>query len=324
MPQETTTCAENLRNAQTLFDNGQVEQIPATLKECLRSGFKKEEELAAYKLIIQTYLFQDRSDLADSAMLSFLKKNPEYQLSPTDHSSFVHLYNNFDVKPVIQLVIHVGTSVPFVAFVDQKSVSVEPVESSYSSNALNIFASIEAKFAISPKMELNIEGGYSQMSFINEENLYDFIQVKYSEIQHRIEVPVTASYNIINFGKFTAYARAGAGASFNLASDANAWKNELGNIDFTPLTSAVISRMDSRIKMDLFIQAGGGIKLKIPKGYLNFEIRTNLGIYNQSIAGGADAIQLAWEYFYKDDDFTLNNVNFSFGYTRIFYKPSKR
>ena len=29
-------------------------------------------------------------------------------------------------------------------------------------------------------------------------------------------------------------------------------------------------------------------------------------------------------YFYADDDFNLNAMNFSIGYTRIFYKPSKR
>src|SRR4030042_1180183 len=96
LPQETSTCAENLKNAQTLFDNGQVQQVPEMLQESLRSGFKQEEELAAYKLIIQTFLFQDKNELADSAMLAFLKKYPEYQLSPTDHSSFVHLYNNFN------------------------------------------------------------------------------------------------------------------------------------------------------------------------------------------------------------------------------------
>jgi hypothetical protein len=322
-PQETSTCAENLKNAQTLFENGQVEQIPDILSECLRSGFKQEEELAAYKLIIQTFLFQDMNIQADSAMLAFLKKYPEYQLSPTDHSSFVHLYNNFRVKPVVQLAIHVGTNIPFVTFVDQRSVSGESAESFYSSNALNLQASLEAKFAISNKLELNIEGGYSQMSFTNEENFLDIIAVKYSETQHRIEIPLTATYNIKSFGKFTVYARAGAGTAFNLAANANAWKSESGDIDFTSLTSPVISRMDSRIKIDLFIQAGGGIKLKIPKGYLNFEIRTNLGVYDQTVSGGADATQLEWVYLYKDDYFNLNNVNFTLGYTVIFYKPSK-
>jgi hypothetical protein len=93
--QEAGTCAEKLKTAQSLFSKGQVEQIPSLLKDCLQSGFKKEEALAAYKLLIQTFLLNDKLDQADSTMYEFLKKNPEYQLSPTDHSSFVYLFNKF-------------------------------------------------------------------------------------------------------------------------------------------------------------------------------------------------------------------------------------
>ena len=324
LPQETSTCAENLKNAQTLFDNGQVQQVPEMLQECLRSGFKQEEELAAYKLIIQTFLFQDKNELADSAMLAFLKKYPEYQLSPTDHSSFVHLYNNFNVEPVVQLVIHIGTNISFLTFINPKSVSSDPVRKKYSTDALNLFVSLEAKFTINSKLDLNIEGGFSQSSFTNVEDFLGIGIVNYSEIQQRIEVPVTATYSIITFGKFTAYARAGAGAAFDLSSTAKNVSFESGDIiGFSDRKSPDISRNDSRIKMDIFGQAGGGIKLKIPRGYLNFEIRCNLGIYNQVLRGGESATQLEG-YYYKDDDFNLNDLNFSFGYTQIFYKPLKR
>ncbi len=325
LSQEETTCAENLRNAQTLFDNGQVEEISGLLSECLKSGFNREEELTAYKLIIQTLLFQDKSNQADSAMLAFLKKNPEYQLSPTDHSSFVHLYNNFNVKPVVQLVIHVGTNLPFLTFIDPHSLSSDAESSSkYTTDAINLFASLEAKFAISSKIEMNIEGGYSQLSFKNREDFLGIGIVNYSEDQSRVEIPVTMTYNFVNFGKFTAYVRAGAGPAFNVSATAKDISfSSAGIIYFSELKSPEISRNDSRIKMDIFGQVGGGIKLKIPRGYLNFEIRTNLGFYNQVLAGGYSATQLEG-YYYDDDDFNLNDVNFSFGYTLIFYKPSKR
>jgi len=325
LAQETSTCAENLRNAQTLFDNGQVEQVPAMLEECLRSGFKQEEELSAYKLIIQTFLCHDRNAEADSAMLSFLKKYPEYQLSPTDHSSFVHLYNNFNVRPVVQMVIRLGTNIPFVTFVDPKTMAVALREWDYSSKALNLYASVEAKFALTSKLELNIEGGYSQLSFSTRENFFDNGTVNYSEVQHRLEMPVTATYNIISFGKFTAYARGGAGPAFNLAATAKDVSYTSGKyIPFPDKESPEIDRVDCRIRMDIIGQAGGGIKLKIPKGYLNFEIRANLGVYNQVKNRTGSAEDLGAGYNYLDDDFNLNAVNFSFGYTKIFYKPTKR
>jgi hypothetical protein len=325
--QETSTCAENLKNAQTLFDNGQVEQVPDMLSGCLRSGFKQEEELAAYKLIIQTFLFEDKNEKADSAMLAFLKKYPEYQLSPTDHSSFVHLYNNFIVKPVVQLVFHIGTNVPFVTLIDDpKSVSSDPAPGKYSSTAMNLFLSLEAKYAVNTKLELSIEGGYSQSSFSVEQRLLGTGISYYNETQQRIEIPVTATYNFIKFGKFTAYARAGAGAAIDLSSSAK-------QLSFMPAegirfadkrTMEDISRKDSRIKTDIFGQIGAGIKLKTPRGYVNFEIRSNLGVYNQVIGGGSDAEKLNWGIYYSDDDFNLNNLNISLGYTQIFYKPLKR
>jgi hypothetical protein len=324
LPQETGSCAENLRNAQSLFDRGQVEKVPEMLRECLRSGFKQEEELAAYKLIIQTFLFQDKNEEADSAMLAFLKKYPEYQLSPTDHSSFVHLYSNFNVMPVVQIVIHIGTSIPFMTFVNPKSVSGEKKPGEYKSGALNPFVSLEAKFALNSKLDVNIEAGYSQLSYTNSENLFDFAQVSYSEIQHRLVIPVTATYNVVTFNKFTAYARAGAGPAFNLFTKAQKVSyNDNGPINFQEQTASDIDREDSRIKMDLFGQAGVGVKYKIPKGYLSFEIRANLGVYNQIQRKGASADQLMG-YRYIDDDFNMNDLNFSFGYTQIFYKPSKR
>jgi hypothetical protein len=294
------------------------------LEGCLRSGFKQEEELSAYKLIIQTFLFQDRSAEADSAMLSFLKKYPEYQLSPTDHSSFVHLYNNFNVRPVVQMVIRLGTNIPFVTFVDPETMAVALGEWDYSSKALNLYASVEAKFALTSKLELNIEGGYSQLSFTTRENFFDNGTVNYSEVQHRLEVPVTATYNIISFGKFTAYARGGAGPAFIIAATAKDVSYTSGKIPFADRESPEIDRVDCRIRMDIIGQAGGGIKLKIPKGYLNFEIRANLGVYNQVKNRTGSAEDLANGYNYLDDDFNLNAVNISFGYTKIFYKPSKR
>jgi hypothetical protein len=82
--QEPSTCAQNLKDAQAQFDKGHVEMIPGILKECMRSGFKREEQLAAYRLLIQSFIFEDKLDLADSTMQAFLNRFPEYQVSPAN------------------------------------------------------------------------------------------------------------------------------------------------------------------------------------------------------------------------------------------------
>jgi hypothetical protein len=328
LSQESGSCAEKLETAQTLFDRGQVEQVAGLLTECMKSGFNREESLAAYKLIIQTYLFEDKLVEADSAMLDFLKRNPEYQLSPTDHSSFVHLFNNFQVKPTVQISLHLGTNLPFMTFVDSKDVKGYPAAGKYTTQALNLYGSIEAKFKISEKLELNLETGYSQMSFTNTEDFLGIGTTTYTEKQSRIEIPVSVTYNIKTFNKFTPYCRFGFGPAMTLTSAANA-SYVPSDINVTPHKPADIDRNDSRIALDLFPQIGVGIKYKTRGGYLFAEGRSNFGIYNQVIRESLpsethSSAELAYFYFYADDDFNFNSANFTLGYTQIFYKPSKR
>jgi len=328
LSQESGSCAEKLETAQTLFDRGQVEQVAGLLAECMKSGFNREESLLAYKLIIQTYLFEDKLAEADSAMLDFLKRNPEYQLSPTDHSSFVHLYNNFQVKPIVQISLHLGTNMPFMTFLDSRSVAGIPTVGDYTTQALNLFGSVEAKFKMWEKLELNIEAGYSQLAFTNTEDFMGIGTTTYTEKQSRIEIPVSATYNLKTFSKFTPYGRLGFGPALIMTSLSNA-RFDPSDLNGTPRKPTDIDRKDSRIALDLFGQAGAGIKYKTRGGYMFAEVRSNFGVYNQVIrhslpSENLSSVELNNSYYYEDDDFNMNTLNFTLGYTQIFYKPSKR
>ncbi len=321
--QESTSCAEKLKSAQSLFDKGQVEQVPSMLGECMKSGFTREESLSAYKLLIQSFLFEEKIEKADSAMLAFLKKNPEYEISATDHSSFVTLFNSFNVKPVVKLAFHIGSNMPFVSFVRFKTTSGEKGKNSYSTKPLNIYISGEAKFELSKKLDLNIEAGYSQIAFTNTENYMGIEMINYTESQKRIELPVSVTYNFKSFGKLTPYGRFGAGPALTLGSLVKASIDAL-DVNGTNHPEQELDRKDARPAMDIFMQLGGGVKLKTRGGFITAEIRSNTGLLNQSKVGGTNDWELRSNYKFVDDDFHLNAVNFSFGYTQIFYNPTKR
>lgn len=324
--QKSTTCAENLKSAQSLFDKGQIEQVPGMLRECMKSGFKREEQIAAYKFLIQSFLFEDKLAQADFTMLEFLKKYPEYQLSPTDHSSFVNLFNSFSVKNIIQLSVHLGTNMPFLTFVNDATHSSDAGLNKYSTNALNFFTSIEAKYSLGPRLELNAEGSFSSLTFTNTEDFLNSYKVKYTETQNRIEIPVTATFNFAHFSKFTLYCRAGMGVALNLSTSARVTDVPTDQNNFVLITGADIKRNNSRIFLDMFAQAGTGIKVKIPRGYVSIEARSNFGFFNQVLRGTnlTEEEELDWKYKYIDDDFRLNNLNLSIGVSQIFFKPSKR
>lgn len=328
LSQEAGSCAEKLQTAQNLFDRGQVEQVAGLLTDCMKSGFNREESLIAYKLIIQTYLFEDQLEKADSAMLDFLKRNPEYVLSETDHSSFVHLFNTFQVKPVVQISVHFLSNLPFTTFVVSRPVSGIPAKGVYSAPVFNLYGSIEAKFKMTEKIELNFETGYSQLTFINKKEFAGLGTSTYKEKQSRIEVPLSATYNIAKFGKFTPYARLGAGPAIMLSSVAT---SEFIGFDQngTDNTGSDINRKDSRYALDIFFQTGGGMKFKTRGGYMFAEVRGNFGIFNQAKRSDLPDYKITSDelgnfYKYADDDFNLNALNFTIGYTQIFYKPSKK
>jgi hypothetical protein len=323
--QETGTCAEKLKNAQSYFDKGQVEEVPNLLKDCLKSGFKKEEELTAYKLLIQTYLLNDKLEQADSTMFEFLRKNPEYQLSPTDHSSFVYLFSNFKVKPTAQVSVHAGINVPFLTFVNPDLTAGETEISKFKSN-INFFLSAESRFKIADKTEMGFEVGFSLLKFTNKIPDYNgYTSIIYTESQQRIEVPVFVQHDFKSFGKFTLYGRGGVGASYTLGVTANATNTPTDpNNKANGRTGESLSRKDSRIKIDCFAQLGGGLKYKISKGFLFAEIRSDIGILDQNVPGGQTIPQTDFFYAWRDPSFRLNAVNINVGYTYIFYKPTKR
>ncbi|MGD0582908.1 MAG: outer membrane beta-barrel protein [Bacteroidales bacterium] len=322
--QEAGTCAEKLKSAETFFTKGQVDSIPDLLSECLKSGFNREEALSAYKLMIQTLLLNDKLREADSSMLSFLKSNPEYKLSPTDHSSFVYLYNSFVVRPVLMISIRAGVNVPFLTFVQEHPTSGMPGKSVYKTDAGNIFISLEAKFKISPKLEVGVGAGYSQVKFTNLVNYYDFATIQYIETQQRIEVPVSISYDLVSLGRFTPYIRGGAGVALNLSTSADASLNMTDKNNPYSRPGQTLNVKDSRIPVDIFGLAGAGVKFKIPRGFLFLEAKGSFGFLEQFKPGGKNTSLLQNYYFWSDPDFRLNTFNLSLGYTYIFYKPSKK
>jgi hypothetical protein len=152
--------------------------------------------------------------------------------------------------------------------------------------------------------------------------MMDFGTVSYREAQSRLEIPVTAIYDIKRVGGVALYGRLGGGVALNLNTDAKT--------SFTPTdinngfnrTGENVNRSVSRIRSDLFLQAGLGGSLKVPNGYISAEIRTVLGTRNQMIYSNPG--NLEYFYFYSDDNFRVNLAGISFGYTHIFYKPSKK
>jgi len=315
-------CAVKLKEAQASFDRGQVEQVSGLINPCLQSGrFSREDEITAYKLVIQALLLDEKTPEAEVFMLRFLKKNPEYEHTAADYTGFVYMKSKFEVNPLLMLSFQAGLNFMFFTDHAERSVSSMPGDISISREPLNINTGAELIYPISPRFK--VAGGlfYSSSSYTYTENILNFSKVEYRESLSRIEIPLSAIYDYKSFGKVTLYGRLGGGYVMNLKTDAKALNTPTDINNGFNRTGENVDRSSSRIRSDFFVQAGLGGMFKVPKGYFTTEIKTSLGMRNQVI--GSLPGNLEYFYFYTDDTFKMNMIGISFGYTRIFYKPSK-
>ena len=314
-------CAVKLRNAENQFNAGLVEDVPALLEQCLISGFTDAEELSAYKLIIRSYLFDDKTDMAEQAMMEFLKKYPEYEISPTDHTDFIYLFNKYTVKPVIHFGLHGGINLTYLLGKTSQSLSGIPGDINYFNDKFTIQAGGDIRFKLNDQLEIGLEIDYSEVSFKITEDFLDFGVVEYYEKQRRLEIPLSLYYSPKQYGSFIPYVRGGAGVALNLNSDSrSAFINKDGNNPI-PRTGENENRIDLRNKLDFMIAAGIGCKYKRTKGYAFIDISTRMGIRNQIIAGIPENME--WYYFYTDNMFRLNTLKLNLGYVFIIYKPER-
>lgn len=314
-------CALNLRNAEALFESGQVEEVPPLLQSCLESGFTDAEEISAYKLIIRSYLFDDKRDKAEQMMLQFLKKNPEYEISPADNEDFIYLFNKFRVKPVIQLGLKAGMSYTYITGKNEQSVSGSQEGTKYNNNNFTLGLGAMVRYRFNERIEAGLELDYSELSFSYREDFLSYGVVNYSEKQRRLEGVAYLYYQPWQFGGFVPYFKAGAGIAYKLSATGSVVFNNSDVNNPFERAGPETSRNESRIAADILGAAGFGCKYKLPSGYAFIDIDTRFGTMNQYLPGIPGDNELY--YFFKDDRFRLNLSRISVGYIYIFYKPER-
>ena len=315
-------CALKLQEARTMFDRGRIELVPDLILSCLNTGgFSREDELTAYKLLIQSFLLDEKPALAEETMVEFLRKNPEYKHSAADFSGFVYLLSKFQVRPKFMISARAGLNYTFLAGRSELSLSSLPPDISYSREPFNFYAGTEASLPVTGNLSVAAGISYSSSSFVYSENMMNFGTVTYREGQSRLEVPVSAIYQVARYKGVLAYARLGAGYAMNLHTDAKASYTPSDINNRFNRTGENVNRNGSRINADIFIHGGLGGMVKIPNGYVTVELRALSGLRNQVVR--SDPGNLEYYYFYTDDNFRVNIAGITFGYTYIFYKPVK-
>jgi hypothetical protein len=336
---QSEDCVIQLQEAERLYSQGQVENIPQMLEDCIAEGFNKEERLQAYKLIILTFLTDDNMRKADSAMIDFLKRYPEYEITVADPAEFVYLFGSYKTLPLYSLGVTLGTSFSSVNSLESfgtynLNMRAEPA---FSISGIPLRVGITFSRYITKGLDVNLEVFYTAFNFSYQNKAFGGLElnegaygkVNYDETQSHLEVPVSFTYDL-GQRRVRPYFRLGFAVSYMLTATSST------TLDYTYGTHDTrkgqsIDRLDNRNPFNYWALGGVGVKFKITKGYFFADFRANIGI-NEQLKDGTRYIgdgttyelnDLTWYYGYTDDNFLLNNLIVSVGYVRLFYKPKK-
>ena len=313
-------CAFKLREAQQLYGVGKIETVPDILQPCIERGFTQEERLQAFKLIILCYIYEDDQDMAHAEMLSFLKRYPEYELSPTDPDEFRFIFIQYRTSPIMDVGLIVGgnlshgmISQPFTPF------NLNKEKPRYTPDGIGIQAGVMMNFYASSRIQISIEPMYAQNKFqLEYENteIEGFGKLDHFERQSYLYIPLSVTYEF-PVGKFRPYGR--LGGMMGLLFD-----NKTSTIQGI-FTGPDEDNLENRNQLNYWALIGTGVNYKLNRGYFYVDARYNIGLnkYLKSAENRFTQENHNWVYMYQDSDFRVNIFMVSFGYVRSFYNPKR-
>lgn len=321
-------CVFTLQRAQRQYQAGQLDTIPGMLKPCIESGFTRAERETAYKLVIQSYLYNDEPDLAEQMMIEFLKKYPEYELTPADPAEFVYLYKSYKTVPAFSIGALVGGVLTFPYSVEPFGVySLNNTSAHYTSSSPGFHVGLSISRYLVQGVDLNLGLMYHNYKYKLEVTSFDFAKTSYTENMTAFAFPLSLTYD---FGhhKIKPYLRAGIMTTYYLNSSKDSHRDYTDNSN-EPVTGEAIQTKDynSRTKVNVYGIAGAGLKYKISNaGFFLLDMRyvpgfthiinmeNNLGPHSEDI----------WRYYVTDSDILFNHFTFSVGWIYPVYASKKQ
>ncbi|MCS7004997.1 MAG: PorT family protein [Cytophagales bacterium] len=319
-----SVCSEELTQAQKLYDDGILAQAQEKILYCLKkNGFQtNDEKTRAYRLLTLIALYTDQLDEAEKYMMALLSTNPDYRLNPAiEANEFTKLYQTFRTHPILTLGIQAGPNQNYVVVSQSKSTDNDKQLAHYTER-LGFSGGIVANFHLKKSWTIHLEPSYVIRRFEQTQRLFQFTELKVSENQSIIEIPLAISYALGGY-RIQGFIQGGIIVQHLLSSFLEANRNNFQNISI-PLSTQFIAAKEMRNPLGYAGLLGVGFRYKIPRGFLFMKSQFLYGFTNQSLPTHRYTHhELLFQYGYVDDDFYLNQISLQIGYLYAFYKPKK-
>lgn len=289
------------------------------------SSFKSEIAASA-RLAAKCYLAMHKDTLAFHQAEKLIAANPNYTPSPLeDDADFLKLLKKVDKIPRISFGITTSlnsTSTPYVfnTFQLEKNITKTYAAQKKNKNILGI----QVNYGFNKHLLLSSgimysDMGYSVQNYVPTDNANEYMLVNYSESLNYMQVPLTIKYAITPLYKIRITPYFGLTSFFLVRSRYSA------NREFYFNTPPVITNIadyqniennNARNSTVFYTNTGISVGWAFKNSILSAEMGyqkalSNLNNPNQRI----DNTVLAYQFYYIEDDFALNNKYATITYT---------
>ncbi|MBL4654052.1 MAG: outer membrane beta-barrel protein, partial [Flavobacteriales bacterium] len=334
---ESDDCVLILKDAERLYEQGKLEVVPIILAECIENGFSREEKIQAYRLLTLTYLFDDKTELAEQSIENMLKIDPEHEINTAiDPAEFIYLYNEYRTNPIATFGISAGVNISMARLLETYSLDNSTEDATYYSQA-GFHAGIHGSYMLMNNLHINIEGLYKTGQVFTgytyklnnfdgaTDTLSNFGSISFVEKHTWVRIPANFTYDIKITPKISTYLRVGGSVGVLLSSKSTFTRAYHSSSSLAPATGPEENVKENRNLWNYWITGGLGFKYKITRGNVFIDVRYNYGLRNMTNETKRyNNPTLIYKYYYLDDNFSMDDIAFSIGYSRFLYKPKKK
>ncbi|MEI9919981.1 MAG: porin family protein [Bacteroidota bacterium] len=326
--QQQTTCAQTLRLARSVYENGRLHELEALLDGCVKADqWTTQERVDAYKLLTLAYIYMEEPEKADAMMLSILQTDPEFRPNNNiDPAEFVALWSTFRTEPVYRLGVKVGANAtqPNVHQYTPLNGGSENYKYGY---GFQVGATAEIGL-FNGMIVLNPELYFQSKAFKINNTFFEGDQSTSGTVSMRsISLPVSVQYPL-PFGqktdgttKWRSYVGLGLATDFLLNVSTELQTDVHGQ---SPVNTT--STEKSQYKLFNFAPIlSAGLKWKVKKAEIVTEIRFNYGastIFNKQKLYDSQSEVFGNKFVHGP--FSLNTLSVSAGYLLNKYIPKKK
>jgi hypothetical protein len=344
--QDLAACSYLLEDAKEAYAAGMVELIPDLLLPCLGAdGLTGGPRREAYKLVINSYLFDLMPQEADNLMYRFVDEYPNYRAGNTDPAEFVlllntHLLNKgIDPDDLVDYVAEGDTLTRPRRPKREKVLGVSGHSLGFQAGANGTIPQVierysvgdpgqdQGRFGIGPGFQIGATFNYlfNERFDFSADLLYNLTRFKYSatplaftsyeyiESGNHLQLPVSVIYKINPESEaISYYARGGLVADYMFSASGSGTRtyepsgNEV-SVEKTEVTG-------SRKQFNIALLAAAGLRLPLNRSFFYAEVRFTPGILKSNRAENRyQNNDLNWLLYHVDSDFRIHQISICAG-----------